>query len=191
MVEQTERHAAEFGMDAALARNPQATYRALRESSHVLHADGVGVIVSSRAAVEEVVRNPQLFSSNMSATDLKTRRPLIPLQIDPPAHRKYRKILDPLFAPQRLKPLEQPIEVLVNQLIDAFIDEDEIDFVRQFSVPFPSQVFLTMLGLPLGELPRFLRMKDGIIRPDRLTGEPRGHPATDAFQQQTADSIYG
>jgi cytochrome P450 len=53
--------------------------------------------------VDEVLRTPEVFSSNMSAHDLKTRRPLIPLQIDPPAHRTYRKILDPLFAPQRMR----------------------------------------------------------------------------------------
>ena len=40
-------------------------------------------------------------------------------------------------------------------------------------MPFPSQVFLTLLGLPLDELPTFLTMKDGIIRPDHVIGEPR------------------
>src|SRR5262245_23976478 len=126
----------------------------------------------------------------MSAHDLKTRRPLIPLQIDPPAHRTYRKLLDPLFAPQRVAPLEEPVTALVNELIDGFADDDEIDFTQQFSVPFPSQVFLTLLGLPAEELPRFLRMKDGIIRPDQVAGEPRGNPATEKLQQETADSIY-
>src|SRR5436305_15256984 len=105
MAEQT--HTADaLGMNADLARNPQPTYQALLEGSPVLRVDGVGVIVSGRAAIDEVLHDPQLFSSNMSATDLKTRRPLIPLQTDPPAQRKYRKILDPLLAPQRVKLLE-------------------------------------------------------------------------------------
>ena len=173
-----------------MAREPQPTYEMLRRSSPILRLEGVGVLASSRAAVDEILREPEVFSSNMSATDLKNRRPLIPLQIDPPAHRNYRKILDPLFAPQRMKLLEEPITGLVNELIDAFADDDEIDFARQFSVPFPSQVFLTMLGLPLEELPRFLTMKDGIIRPDHATGEPRGTAVTEEHQQATADSIY-
>ena len=131
-----------------------------------------------------------MFSSNTDAVDLKTRRPLIPLQIDPPDQRKYRKILDPLFAPKRMQALTEPIENLVNELIDGFIDEDEIDFTSRFSLPFPSQVFLTMFGLPMDELPRFLKMKDGIIRPNHVVGHDIGHPETDAYQQQTADSIY-
>jgi cytochrome P450 len=115
---------------------------------------------------------------------------LIPLQIDPPDHRKYRKIVNPLFAPQRMRQLEEPIARLVNDLIDEFVDDDEIDFTAQFSIPFPSQVFLTMFGLPMEELPRFLKMKDGIIRPNHVVGKEIGHPDTDAYQQATADSIY-
>jgi cytochrome P450 len=177
-------------MTPDLARDPQPTYRALVESTDAIRVEGVGVIACSRSAVEEVLRNPETFSSNIEAADLKNRRALIPLQIDPPDHKKYRKILDPLFAPKRLQVLAEPIEQLVNDLIDGFVDDDEIDFTAQFSIPFPSQVFLAMFGLPMDELPRFLEMKDGIIRPNHVVGEDIGHPDTDAYQQATADSIY-
>src|SRR5437773_9132754 len=186
-----EAHTADLlGMNAELARNPQPTYQMLLKDSPALRVDGVGVIASSRAAIDEVLHDPETFSSNMSATDLKTRRPLIPLQTDPPIQRKYRKILDRLFAPQRMKRLEEPVTELVNGLIDTFVDHEEIDFAKQFSVPFPSQVFITMFGLPRDELPRFLAMKDGIIRPQHVVGQPLGHPDTEAHQQTTADSIY-
>jgi cytochrome P450 len=177
-------------MTPDLARNPQPTYQALVEGAEAMRVDGVGVLACSRSAVEEVLRHPEVFSSNTEAADLKTRRPLIPLQIDPPDQRKYRKILDPLFAPKRMQALTAPIEELVNELIDGFIDEDEIDFTARFSLPFPSQVFLTMFGLPMDELPSFLKMKDGIIRPNHVVGHDIGHPETDAYQQQIADSIY-
>jgi cytochrome P450 len=178
-------------MTPDLARHPQPTYRVLLDGSGVMRIEGVGVIACSRAAVDEVLRQPQVFSSDTAAADLKTRRPLIPLQIDPPDHRKFRRILDPLFAPQRMGRLEEPIARLVNELIDGFVDEDEIDFTARFSVPFPSRVFLTLFGLPIEELPRFLAMKDGIIRPHHVLGEEIGHPATDAHQRATAEQIYG
>ena len=164
----------------------------LLESSPVFRVDGVGVVACSHEMVEHILRSPEVFSSNFTSGlgDLKNRRPLIPLQTDPPDHRKYRKLLDPLFAPQRMQLLEAPIAALVNELIDTFVDDTEIDFAQQFSVPFPSQVFLTMLGLPLDELPRFVELKDGVIRPDQVVGEPRGHPETEAHQQATADAIY-
>jgi cytochrome P450 len=186
-------------MSPELARHPQPTYQALQQDAPVLFVDGVGFVVTARPGVDQVLRNPDVFSSAVEAHDLKARRPLIPLQIDPPAHRKYRKILDPLFAPQRMKLLEEPVARLVNQLIDDFGWDGsgegdggpvEIDFTRQFSLPFPSQVFLTLFGLPLDELSTFLGMKDGVIRPDHVIGHEFGHPDTEAHQQATADSIY-
>lgn len=177
-------------MSPELARNPQPMYQMLQQTSPVLRVDGVGVIVTSRERVDEVLRNPDVFSSGTTAHDMKTRRPLIPLQIDQPDHKKYRKLLDPLFAPQRMKLLEADVTQLVNELIDSFENDGEIDFALQFSGPFPSQVFLTMFGLPMSDLPRFLAMKDGVIRPDHVTGKPFGDPETEAHQQATSDSIY-
>jgi len=78
----------------------------------------------------------------------------------------------------------------VNHLIDQFIGAGEVDFAKQFSVPFPSQVFLTLLGLPLEELDRFLIMKDGIIRPDYVTKKPYGSREVRDYQKQIADSVY-
>ncbi|WP_406814961.1 cytochrome P450 [Mycobacterium sp. M23085] len=173
-----------------LTRNPQPIYKMLRDSAPVMRVDGVGVLVSTWELVDEVLHNPQLYSSALTSGMLKNDRPLIPLQIDPPEHGKFRKILDPLFAPKRMKALEASMAALVDQLIDGFIGREEIDFAKEFSVPFPTQVFLTMLGLPLDELPTLLMMKDGIIRPHELVGKPIGHPDTDAFQASTAQSIY-
>jgi cytochrome P450 len=51
-------------------------------------------------------------------------------------------------------------------------------------------VFLTLFGLPMSELPRFLEMKDGMIRPDVVVGHELGHPETEAHQKRTAASIY-
>ena len=176
-------------MNPDVARSPQPIYAMLHASTPVFRLDGVGVIVTSRAGVDQVLRHPDLFASG-GAHDLGAKRPLIPLQVDPPDHRKYRKLLDPVFAPQRMKLLEGSTVGLVNDLIDGFIAEPEIDFSKQFSTPYPSQVFLTLFGLPMDELPRFLAMKDGMIRPDVVTGHELGHPETEAHQQRTAESIY-
>ena len=176
-------------MNPDVARSPQPIYSMLHASTPVFRLDGVGVIVTSRAGVDHVLRNPDVFASG-GAHDLGAQRPLIPLQVDPPDHRKYRKLLDPLFAPQRMKLLEESTVRLVNDLIDGFIDDEEIDFSKQFSTPYPSQVFLTLFGLPMEELPRFLAMKDGMIRPDVVVGHELGHPETEAHQQRTAASIY-
>src|SRR5947209_10827851 len=128
---------------------PQPMCRELLEGGPVLQVTDTVVVAMSRASVEEVLRNPEVFSSGKAATDLKARRPIIPMSIDAPAHRTYRKLLDPLFSPQRMKLLEEPMTALANELIDGFADDDEVDFSVQFSIPFPCRVFLEMFGLPV------------------------------------------
>ena len=59
-------------MNPEVARNPQPIYSMLQASTPVFRLDGVGVIVSSRTGVDEVLRDPDTFSSNMTAHDLKT-----------------------------------------------------------------------------------------------------------------------
>jgi len=172
-----------------MAANPQPVFKMMRESP-VMPIEGVGVLLSGKAVIDEAFRHPEIFSSNMDAVDLRNVRPLIPLQIDPPDHKKFRKLLDPIFAPRAMAELEAPVTGLVNDLIDKFVDRGEVDFAAEFSIPFPSQVFLTLLGLPLDELPTFLAMKDGIIRPNHVTGSPYGSKDAVAHQQLMADSTY-
>jgi cytochrome P450 len=177
-------------MDPETSRNPQPSYKLMRELAPTIRVPRAGVIVSRRADVEQVLHNPDIFSSALEAAPLGNIRPLIPLQIDPPEHRKFRKILQPLFSPQRMAELEKPIAEIVRTRIDGFADRDEIDFAQEFSVPFPSQVFLTLLGLPHEELPLFLKMKDAIIRPQHVIGVPTGHRDAIAYQREMAASIY-
>ncbi|HZM54520.1 MAG TPA: cytochrome P450, partial [Acidimicrobiales bacterium] len=177
-------------MDPEMAANPQPMFKVLRDTVPVMPVEGMGVVLTRKLDVDEVLRHPEIFSSNTDAVDLKNIRPLIPLQIDPPEHKKFRKLLDPIFAPREVAHLEEPLTRAVNELIDRFIDDGAVDFSKEFSVPFPTRVFLSLLGLPLEELPRFLAMKDGIIRPHIVIGEPYGSEAMQEYQKKTADSIY-
>src|ERR1700678_1067365 len=134
-------------MDPETAAHPQPMYKMLRDSAPVMPVEGVGVVITRKAEAEEVFRHPEVFSSNADALDLKNPRPLIPLQIDPPEHKKFRKLLDPIFAPRQMALIEESVARTVNGLIDGFIDRGEVDFAGEFAVPFPSEVFLDLLGL--------------------------------------------
>jgi len=175
------------------AAHPQPIFKMLRDETPVMSVPmgaGPGVLLTRKAEIMEALRHPEIFSSNMDAVDLKNKRPMIPLQIDPPDHKKFRKLLDPIFAPRKMAAMEDEVAALVNRLIDGFIDDGEVDFAKRFSIPFPSQVFLTLLGLPLEELDRFLAMKDGIIRPDHVTGTRYGAKEAQDHQQKVADATY-
>jgi cytochrome P450 len=94
-----------------------------------------------------------------------TGRPLIPLMIDGEEHTKYRRLLDPLFAPREVAKIEPRTRALCNDLIDGFAGDGRVDLYAAYCDPLPSQIFLTLLGLPLEDLPFLQWFKDGIIRP--------------------------
>ena len=114
-----------------------------------------------------MLRHHELFSS-IGGLDLGNIRPLIPLNVDPPEHSKYRKILDPLFAPKQMEAQEADITDRVNHFIDAFADRGECNFSEEFAELLPSSVFLGLMGLPWEELDTFLHLRDGILRPDKI-----------------------
>lgn len=180
-------------MSIDVARDPKPTYRALRNAGRVMQATGMfgsAIIAAGREVVDEIFKHPDVYSSAAHAGRLGNVRPLIPIEYDPPEQRKYRKLINPIFAPQAVERWKEPVRALVHELIDGFVDAEEIDFSKQFSTPLPSQIFLTLLGLPLDDLPTFLRLKDGIVRPAVLLGVPVNHPAVSELKARTAQEIY-
>ncbi len=98
-----------------------------------------------------MLRHPEIFS-NEGATPFP-RDPddyfyFIPIEIDPPHHRKYRAILEKQFSPKGVLELETKIRALANDLIDEIIDRGECEYTTAFGRPLPVSVFLDLMGLP-------------------------------------------
>jgi cytochrome P450 len=113
-----------------------------------------------------VLRNPQIFSTHGSVGFPRDPRDwfyFIPLEIDPPEHRKYRGIVDPLFSPKAIAKLEGYIRGLANELIDQFIDKRECEFTRDFGRPLPVSVFLDLMGLPQDMRDTFVDWAIGLL----------------------------
>jgi cytochrome P450 len=155
--------------DAETADAPHAAYAKLRGLCPVARSPNAampGVYVSGYEDVAWALRNPDVFSSGPDALSIGQAQPLIPLQLDPPLHTRYRHVLNPLFKPNQVARLEPEVRSLVTDLLDAVADRGQCDFHEEFSTPLPSTIFLRLMGLPHSDLPQFLRWRDDIIRPD-------------------------
>jgi cytochrome P450 len=160
--------------DREATAHPQEQYKLLREAGPVVDmGEGGLVVVGGDAEVRHVLSHPEIFSSGIDAVAIGQVRPLIPLQIDPPHHRNYRKLLDPIFAPRQVALLEDRTRDLVRGLVDAIVDEGGCNFHTSVAEPLPTTVFLQLLGLPLERAKEFIALKDGIIRPPVSTNEER------------------
>jgi cytochrome P450 len=166
--------------------DPQPKYRELIDMGGVIVPVEGFAVVASRAAVDEVLRDPATFTSR-DIVQLGNIRPLIPLSVDPPEHKKYRRILDPLFAPKKMDEIEDDVASRVNHFIDAFVDRGSCHFTEELAVPFPSAVFLGLMGLPWEELDTLLRLKDGIMRPG---GGGLGPEEEIRIRAETGTEIY-
>ncbi|NGY03910.1 cytochrome P450 [Solimonas terrae] len=113
-----------------------------------------------------VLRHPEIFTTRGSVGFPRSPDDwfdFIPLEIDPPQHRRYRGIVDPLFSPKAIAKLEASIRALANELIDAFIDRRECEFTRDFGRPLPVSVFLGLMGLPQDMRDTFVDWAVGLL----------------------------
>lgn len=163
---------------------PQWSNRALVEQGSM--ELGGPVMVCTREYVDEALRNNTTFLT-ADLIEQGNTLPLIPLNIDPPDHVKYRKLLDPLFAPRRIDVLETDIADRVNRFIDTFVERGSCNFTAEFAELFPASVFLGMMGLPWEELDTLVALRDGLLRPGDRTMAPEERSA---IQRATATQVY-
>jgi cytochrome P450 len=174
---------AEF-MDTFDAVQPQQAYHDLAATSAYVRPDGMPVI-SKMADVIALNRHPGVQATDGVHFNLGGKRPLIPLDVDGGSHTRYRKLLDPLFSPRAVAQLKPAVQRLSNELIDTFAATGEVEFFSAFCVPLPSQIFITLLGLPMADLPRFLAFKEAVVRPEGTTVEEQ-----EAFKARAGESMY-
>jgi cytochrome P450 len=101
--------------------------------------------------VTHVLTHPKTFTTKGSTPfprDPNDYFYMIPLEIDPPDHRKYRGLIDPMLTKNMVAGLDDSIRQLANKLIDQFIDKGGCEFTTDFGRPLPVSVFLDLMGLP-------------------------------------------
>jgi cytochrome P450 len=127
-----------------------------------------GAWVPRRAEdLRTILQDPETFSSVGLAPFAKLLGDswkLIPLEVDPPEHAKYRALLNPLFTPKRVDAQEEKIRARASELLDRFIPLGKCDFNEDFANEFPTLIFLNMMGWPADQAPRFVRWTQTIVK---------------------------
>jgi len=74
------------------------------------------------------------------ATDIK----IMPVGIDPPLQRTFKRLVNSQFTPAKVALWEAPTRALVNRLIDGFIERGSCDFMTELARPFPGLAFFDL-----------------------------------------------
>jgi cytochrome P450 len=148
--------------DLPFATDRSRAWRELREAGEAV-TSGEEIVLTSASAVEFAAKKPEIFSSARAFDRLGSPVPLVPIAIDPPDHTRFRRLLDPFFSPKKMAEREPELRRQAGELIDAVVAKGECDVVPDLATPFPSQVFLTLFGLPMADRDRLVQWKDSIL----------------------------
>lgn len=112
--------------------------------------------------VRQAAKDPQRFSSDApfrvpipSEEEVRTVRQL-PLELDPPDHGDYRRIVEPFFLRAKMPEIQSRIGTLIDSLLADAFQSDAIDVVHQFAIPLQSRALCYLLNVPEEEAERWI-----------------------------------
>jgi cytochrome P450 len=169
-------------MQPATQACPYEFYARLRDEAPLYRMPGTGFwLVTSFELAREVIRQPDLFASGVSPMALKPGG--VPQEVidvyanegwmptascstsDPPRHTWVRSLLDRLFTVGKVRQMVPYVERVADELIDAFADRGQCEFVRDFAHPLPMMIIADQIGVPRSDLPQFKAWSDAIVEP--------------------------
>jgi hypothetical protein len=139
--------------------------------------------VTKHADITLISKQPEKFRSagrfilfpelaNPGGQSLEEAPPLRMLvNMDPPEHRDYRRLVSAFFTPRAVKRMEQRLEEITTEIFDELAARGpcEIDFVTEIAARQPLRMITQMLGIPREREDFVLRITNenfGIEDPD-------------------------
>ncbi len=151
---------------------PHATFRRLRDEHPVSFTeenDGRGFWSITRYEdVLYVSRHTELFSSakgirleDMDDEETEARRTL--MEMDPPQHTRYRRLVSRPFSPRSVAEYEGAVRELAKEVLEEVRGESRFEFVSRVARQLPMKMLGRLLGLPDQDLDWLVRKGDALI----------------------------
>ena len=174
---------------------PHATFERLRRTDPVSwwpeHDGGRGFWAVTRYDdLLRVSREVDTFSSaqgirleEMSPEETEARRTM--MELDPPRHTAYRRLVSKPFSRREVYAYEQAIRLLARAVVDrALALGPRFDFVEEIAKQLPMRMLGALLGVPESDGPWLVEKGDALLGntdPD-FTSHPVGLVDTDEFR---------
>ncbi len=123
------------------------------------------------AHVIEIERNDRVFSSDQCYRSTLSQMEEDMIALDDPGHGEQRRLVARRFTPRAVAEREAHVVAVVDDLIDGFIDDDELDVVSQLAAPLASRIAARLIGFPDDAWPDVKRWSERLMRYDRIDTE--------------------
>jgi cytochrome P450 len=141
-------------------------YAQWREHGSVVFAEAFGGYhaVLDYEVVRECAADPERLVSRDGATIPILRKDArsVPVEMDPPEHKKYRKLLQGPLRPDRVQAQVGRIAAITDRVIDEFVELGKAD-LRRIAEVVPPAIIAEILGMP-DEAPAMVEMTDMLNR---------------------------
>lgn len=110
-------------------------------------------ILSRYTDIVTALNDWQTFSSAKGnlMTELPNRAGNTLGTTDPPRHDRLRGLIQHAFMRRNLESLAEPIREIARSVAEPLADQDQFDFITEFSSQFTVKVLWAVLGLPTGD----------------------------------------
>jgi cytochrome P450 len=154
--------------DEFYAGDPFPQYARLRDEAPVVWNDTKGFWAVSRwDDVMAVSTDPETFCSGRGILVMEIGAhydsPPTMMHTDPPEHAVYRKLVQPGFAPGRMRALEADVRRRAKPLVDEIQPGRPVDFVETVAVPFPLYIISALLGIRDEDWQRLFEWSEAVI----------------------------
>ncbi|MGB8650689.1 MAG: cytochrome P450 [Mycobacteriales bacterium] len=159
---------------------PLEQFATMREEAPVFWHDQPGSygdgfwVVTRHADVQEVSRQPEVFSSYERGALLHTGAEqdeeealqmtrMLMLNMDPPEHSQYRNIVQRAFTPRTIRNLESRLVEFANDIVDRALAKGEGDFVKDVAAEMPLLAICELIGVPAEDRGKIFDLSNRLI----------------------------
>jgi cholest-4-en-3-one 26-monooxygenase len=137
-----------------------------------------------------VNRDYEHFSSYRAATlfhdfdeEVLGQQRMMMLNMDPPMHTRYRRLVNKGFTPRMIRDLEVKVVEATDAILDTVCEQGTADFVEQVSAELPLQVIADLMGVPQDDRHLVFDWSNRMVGSD----DPEYQPDADAGAQASME----
>lgn len=152
-------------------------------------------MILRHADVRVAAKDWKTFSSDApfrvpipSEEDVRSERQL-PIEVDPPEHKEYRKLVEPFFQRAKDPEIIARVEALIDEFLSEALKRDSIDAVSEFALPIQSRALTYLLNMPESEAATWIGWGIHVFRvgDSQKKGEELENYLTEQFDRAEAD----
>ncbi|HEV3170966.1 MAG TPA: cytochrome P450 [Actinocrinis sp.] len=118
------------------------------------HEEAVAALSDTRLSVAAMMEAGVLDGGKLT-TDQRNALLKGLTNVDPPDHRRLRRLVSGVFTARRIEAMRPWISQLTDELIAAFADKGRVELMAEFATPLPVLVICELLGIPEASRDRF------------------------------------